>query len=49
MCATVAGPWKGQSGCQSCADEAVVAAEAGVAGDAEEGKCSAVVERQQRG
>lgn len=49
VCATVAGPWKGQSGCLSCADEAAVAAEAGVAGGAKEGKCSVVVGRQQRG
>lgn len=48
-CATVAGPWKGQSGCQSCADGAAVAAEAGVAGGVKEGKCSVVVERQRRG
>lgn len=46
MCATVAGPWKGQLGCQSCAD---AAAEAGVAGGAKAGKCSVVVGRQQRG
>lgn len=38
MCATVAGPWKGQSGCQSCAGQAAVAAEAGVAGDVAEGR-----------
>ena len=30
-------------------EEAAVAAEAGVAGGAKEGKCSVVVERQQRG
>lgn len=42
----MAGPWKGQSGCQSCADGAAVA---GVAGGAKEGKCSVVVERQRRG
>lgn len=47
--ATVAGPWKGQSGCQSCADGAAVAAEAGAAGGVKEGKCSVAVERQQRG
>lgn len=46
MCATVAGPWKGQLGCQSCAG---AAAEAGVAGGAKAGKCSVVVGRQQRG
>lgn len=46
--ATVAGPWKGPSGCQSCADGAAVA-EAGAAGGVKERKCSVVVGRQRRG
>lgn len=49
MCATVVEPWKDQSNCQSCADSVAAVAETGVAGDVTEGKCSAVVEMQQRG
>lgn len=47
--ATVVGPWKDQSNRQSCAEPAAAAAETGVAGDVTEGKCSVVVEMQQRG
>lgn len=49
MCATVAEPWKDRSHCQSCAGSAAAVAETGAAGDATEGKCSVVVETQQRG
>lgn len=48
-CATAVEPWKDPSKCQSCADSVAVAAETGVAGDVIEGKCSVVVETQQRG
>lgn len=49
VCATVAEPWKDRSHCQSCAGSAAAVAETGAAGDATEGKCSVVVETQQRG
>lgn len=48
-CATAVESWKDRSKRQSCADSAAVAAETGVAGDVTEGKCSVVVEMQQKG
>lgn len=49
MCATVVEPWQNHSDCQSCADSVAAVAETDVAGDVTEGKCSVVVEMQQRG
>lgn len=48
MYITVVEPWKGQSNCQSCAEPAAAVAETDVAGDVTVGKCSVVVEMQQR-